>query len=1556
MSTLKVKYMRSYTSGVVATAAQLLEGQLFVNYADKKIFGKDQLGNVVQVAAYKTAYDSWSNEYVETNITATAGQTALVAPYLKDYVDVFVKGKLVSYAKVVATDGVNLTLTNALSAGDDVAVISYTKPSGYYRQEFVGTSGASTYTVDRPFYDKKYASVFINGVRQLDTAVTYGLINTFTVNTSVGDSVIFQCFNPFEFTNWDLTEAVAVNTIRYFAGVKYYSQSAIAANVPFAIAKGANNCWHPDPVSGGPVIDPFVGDVVVAVMPVTVQSVTNGLLTTSPPSTVVAAFGKSRVSYDVTQSGFGSIQCFQAAGESYATGIVFCPPDHWKFSDATSGFVTIECWVYPTLITSGTLFDDDTGSLNIGFTNSGVVVLRTPSEQTLIPSGNLVTGAWQHLAFVFDKNANTATGFYNGVKKNTIAAPAINTYFCVGSSLGSTSYYYGYIEGIRVTLNKRYSGNFTPQQVYDTYNAAFAYPKKSHFVSNGEVFYALEDIPANAVFDAAKWTKTQPDGSDDFAEYLSYAGNLDGTTGQLKYPLIFPSGKSYSIGGTTASDQPNMNYTSNKFSNIGFHNTWMYSYSYVNMPTDATTGDFTIEAYVTVQESYGWGYMTNAVILRNVSSAQGDGSIVMNGQASITINGKTHYALKIGVVFGGVMSTVLVTDNIITTSCLHIALVRNAGTLTFWVNGKLKGTDATAMPSALVSYTRLGDSAAIPSNTQDKAMLAAIDQPRYTKAARYTAQFVPWFVSADGITTWKLGNSYTKGQTVYYKGVMYYAQSNIPANTAWSVGTGTNQWSQSSPPNADSSLDSVVFYSPLADGAYSESYPTNNTIVARSGTQPLSVLDATSYAGAGGANFTSGQNLQVVTGKTITAPAGAYTIECMVYISTVASWQSFIANSSTSEMLLTVPSGTSALAVYISGVKIQSANLSTTDWHHMAVCRSATGVLTLFVDGAVVGTYSSGSTAAYNIQIIGNDAFNSQPTNLHMRELRVSNIERYTAAFTSPVGLTFDTYKPGKAYGRGDMVFLGGVRYYAQATIAANSGTFNIARRASNSWHTQHPDAPLASAEVLTFIVPHVDFGAGYNQIGLPIGNYAHIFSNPTAAVTISNDTKYGSRSLYFDGTQNPMTLDIPETSEYAISPNTTGGTIEFWFKTTYTGVSVICAAHSNYSAATIVINNGFIQVYNNGFYQLSDGVADGVWHHGAVVISGSVASCYVDGVKTTYSASTGTCYVYRRIGHSDPNSDTRFRGNLQQLKISNYPKYTANFTPYDLTTDTFASSVAYTRGDIVQRDGLLYSANNAIQAGTPWSAANWTQVTGADPAIKNLVTWFLPESTRSRAFNSTNEKTIASGATVDNGLLHNGLPTLNVTAQVAFTDTTDFLTAGGVDYSSMSFWMYTTTEGNICEVVQDTGSSESFTLRVSGGVLGIYKNGVATGVSISGLSSSTWIYVRTCLSGLNLKLAVNGVSASGGAALNPNIGWPVVSMNKIGASWRGNLQDIRFYSGSSKTTGATPTTVLATFMPSRGYMKNEPCVWNSTIYYAKGVIAAGSNFNASDWSTTINP
>ena len=77
-----------------------------------------------------------------------------------------------------------------------------------------------------------------------------------------------------------------------------------------------------------------------------------------------------------------------------------------------------------------------------------------------------------------------------------------------------------------------------------------------------------------------------------------------------------------------------------------------------------------------------------------------------------------------------------------------------------------------------------------------------------------------------------------------------------------------------------------------------------------------------------------------------------------------------------------------------------STSIAANTWYHVAVCKSAIGVMRLFLNGVQQGSSVSNSdTFNFSGWTIGRGAFNSQ-WNGWIDEFRVSQIERYTANFT----------------------------------------------------------------------------------------------------------------------------------------------------------------------------------------------------------------------------------------------------------------------------------------------------------------------------------------------------------------------------------------------------------------------------------------------------------------------------------------------------------------------------------------------------------------------------
>ena len=63
----RYKHLRSYTAGKVPTASQLLEGQFAINIPDKKIYTKDNLGNIIDLTDYIPS-DIMDTQYVKQGV------------------------------------------------------------------------------------------------------------------------------------------------------------------------------------------------------------------------------------------------------------------------------------------------------------------------------------------------------------------------------------------------------------------------------------------------------------------------------------------------------------------------------------------------------------------------------------------------------------------------------------------------------------------------------------------------------------------------------------------------------------------------------------------------------------------------------------------------------------------------------------------------------------------------------------------------------------------------------------------------------------------------------------------------------------------------------------------------------------------------------------------------------------------------------------------------------------------------------------------------------------------------------------------------------------------------------------------------------------------------------------------------------------------------------------------------------------------------------------------------------------------------------------------------
>jgi len=129
---------------------------------------------------------------------------------------------------------------------------------------------------------------------------------------------------------------------------------------------------------------------------------------------------------------------------------------------STTGAMTVEAWVYPIAAGNGgtqVILSKGT-NYSLSLTLSGQVTFQTGGITTT--SDSIPGGRWTHVAAVLQGD-NSKFIYFNGVQQtntvSTVGATNTNPLY-IGSSNGSTNFFNGYIDEVRVTSSAR-----TPEQI-----------------------------------------------------------------------------------------------------------------------------------------------------------------------------------------------------------------------------------------------------------------------------------------------------------------------------------------------------------------------------------------------------------------------------------------------------------------------------------------------------------------------------------------------------------------------------------------------------------------------------------------------------------------------------------------------------------------------------------------------------------------------------------------------------------------------------------------------------------------------------------------------------------------------------------------------------------------------------------------------------------------------------------------------------------------------------------------------------------------------------------
>jgi hypothetical protein len=300
-------------------------------------------------------------------------------------------------------------------------------------------------------------------------------------------------------------------------------------------------------------------------------------------------------------------------------------------------------------------------------------------------------------------------------------------------------------------------------------------------------------------------------------------------------------------------------------------------------------------------------------------------------------------------------------------------------------------------------------------------------------------------------------------------------------------------------------------------------------------------------------------------------------------------------------------------------------NLTANTWAHVAVVRSGSTV-TIYANGTSRGTNSAGVTTYGNTggyYIAASDTA-AQDYYGHMDEIRISNIARYTGTFT-PSTTPF-----------------------------------------------------VNDANTLLLIHANGTDGSTFFEDDNGVRSSTSLIATGAAKVSTTQN-KFGGSSANFDGTSNTQVL----VSSWNTSSYTGDFTIEGWFyitdKTTSTNARVWSDGDGSttedfrllqfeYNTNQIYLVTGQSGNDSWNYSYVSATLNINTWYHIAGSRSGSSLRIFVNGTQQGSTISNSLAFTTASSNHSGRlgmfrTDASRFRGFIDDFRISNSARYTSNFT-----------------------------------------------------------------------------------------------------------------------------------------------------------------------------------------------------------------------------------------------------------------------------------------------------
>lgn len=198
----------------------------------------------------------------------------------------------------------------------------------------------------------------------------------------------------------------------------------------------------------------------------------------------------------------------------------------------------------------------------------------------------------------------------------------------------------------------------------------------------------------------------------------------------------------------------------------------------------------------------------------------------------------------------------------------------------------------------------------------------------------------------------------------------------------------------------------------------------------------------------------------------------------------------------------------------------------------------------------------------------------------------------------------------------------------------------------------------------------------------------------PTNQAQISTaESKFGGASARFDGSGDYVTM----TATSDVIFGTGDFTWEFWFRTVSkptSGNGRFPVMLKNNGAGTFAAGQGWIGVYDrhqstgnssfltvwnpiyyytisaNPLLRSTSTISNNTWYHVAIVRASGTFKMFFNGNLEASTTATinienpGTTQRDMRIGMGDVINDNSYNGYIDELRVSNIARYSANFTP----------------------------------------------------------------------------------------------------------------------------------------------------------------------------------------------------------------------------------------------------------------------------------------------------